>query len=576
VQYNFLTNESTPDNNYNDFSFFTVSGPGTAAAMLLADTQSSGFAASATGYSESTGYRSFSYTFPAAGQYTIGFGVSDSRDTSYDSALLLDEVTLGSGTTSNRPPTAVDDGRVTNEDTPLTIAVLDNDSDPDGDALTVTQVTQGMAGTVTVNANQTVTYSPNANYYGQDSFTYSIADGGGGQATATVTVTVNSVNDGPVAADDTADTVQNLPVTIYVLSNDSDVDGGTLEVVSVAASRNGSVVINADDSISYTPNNSYVGQDSFSYTVADGQGGQATANVTVTIAPSASGVLNGGFEDGLLHWEAIGAASSETSSLGEAPVSGLKQGLISTANSYGGNMSVTDIEMFLGLPTGAVAGLAAGTPTAGSALRQTITVSAGMELTFFYNFLTNEQTPDGNYNDRAFFSVAGPGLQAASLLADTYTTPFSNSASAYKETTGYRTFQYAFPQSGQYTIGFGVTDARDTSYDSALLVDQIMLQAAAPQAAAEFDPSDSASGAALPVPNPVGESGQPDPFSFNPWDATKLWNLKSDPTEKAGLWKLGAILKLATQAVDEESCTSWLSNTSTDWENLVDQAFAGW
>ncbi|WP_431830899.1 Ig-like domain-containing protein [Salidesulfovibrio onnuriiensis] len=55
--------------------------------------------------------------------------------------------------------------------------------------------------------------------------TYTVSDGHGGESTATVAVGVTPVNDGPVAVDDTATTAEDTPVTIDVLSNDTDVEG---------------------------------------------------------------------------------------------------------------------------------------------------------------------------------------------------------------------------------------------------------------------------------------------------------------------------------------------------------------
>ena len=75
-----------------------------------------------------------------------------------------------------------------------------------------------------------MTYTPNLNFNGVDTFTYTITDGNGGTDTATVTVTVRPVNDAPVANDDAASTDEDVPVTIPVLPNDTDVDGDTLSV----------------------------------------------------------------------------------------------------------------------------------------------------------------------------------------------------------------------------------------------------------------------------------------------------------------------------------------------------------
>ena len=94
-------------------------------------------------------------------------------------------------------PIATNDTATTDEDTPVDINVLVNDSDPDGDTLNINSVTQGANGAVSINANKTLHYAPASNFFGSDSFTYTIDDGHGGQATATVNVTVNAVNDPP-------------------------------------------------------------------------------------------------------------------------------------------------------------------------------------------------------------------------------------------------------------------------------------------------------------------------------------------------------------------------------------------
>ncbi|UCC67460.1 MAG: cadherin-like domain-containing protein [Armatimonadota bacterium] len=90
----------------------------------------------------------------------------------------------------NTPPVALDDSATTDEDTPVTIAVLANDSDADGDSLTVTSVTDPPSGSAVINADETVTYTPDVGYDGSDSFEYTISDGRGGTDTAAVSITV--------------------------------------------------------------------------------------------------------------------------------------------------------------------------------------------------------------------------------------------------------------------------------------------------------------------------------------------------------------------------------------------------
>lgn len=86
----------------------------------------------------------------------------------------------------------------------------------------------------------------------------------------------------PVAVDDTGTTVNGFPTTINVIANDSDPDGDTLTVTSVTDPPNGTAVNNGDGTVTYTPDCPLVtGNDTFNYTIDDGNGGTDTAMVTV-------------------------------------------------------------------------------------------------------------------------------------------------------------------------------------------------------------------------------------------------------------------------------------------------------
>jgi len=103
----------------------------------------------------------------------------------------------------------------------------------------------------------------------------------------TVNVTATSANAPPVAADDEASTTAGEAVAIDVLANDSDPDDDALSITEVTDPENGTAEIQ-DASVTYTPDASFVGTDSFSYTVSDGQGGtdEALVTVDVTEAPN--------------------------------------------------------------------------------------------------------------------------------------------------------------------------------------------------------------------------------------------------------------------------------------------------
>lgn len=196
-------------------------------------------------------------------------------------------------------PTANPDTATVDEDGDLPIDVLANDTDPDGQPLTVTSAT-AEHGEVTINSDGTITYSPIMNYNGPDTITYTVTDPDGNTSTTTVTVTVNPVNDAPEAVDDAASTPLDTPVTIDVLSNDLDLDGDTLSLVGTPTSPNGTVTVNGDGTINFTPNLGFVGTAVITYTMTDGTDTDTgTVNVAVG-GPGRDGVVSGTTGDDLI------------------------------------------------------------------------------------------------------------------------------------------------------------------------------------------------------------------------------------------------------------------------------------
>ncbi|MES2422806.1 MAG: Ig-like domain-containing protein [Pseudomonadota bacterium] len=191
-------------------------------------------------------------------------------------SITVTEVVAG-----NNQPVVNQAASTTQEDTAVNGAVIA--TDPDGDTLTFTKATDPANGAVVVNTNGTYTYTPNANYFGPDSFTVTVADGQGGVVTTTVNVTVTPVNDVPVATPAASTTAEDTPVTGTVTA--SDADGNPLTFVKATDPANGTVVVNANGTYTYTPNANYFGPDSFTVNVSDGQGGTTTTTVSVTVTP---------------------------------------------------------------------------------------------------------------------------------------------------------------------------------------------------------------------------------------------------------------------------------------------------
>jgi VCBS repeat-containing protein len=175
---------------------------------------------------------------PSSGTYRYASVAVDQWN---DSAAAL------SGTVDNlTPPTAVNDSFTVAEDAVATAEpVTTNDLNPSGVTLTISGVTQPASGQVLITGGGTgLTYKPNANYCNnppgtnQDTFTYTLNS----SSTATVSMTVTCVDDPPVAVRDPLSVVEDDPATaLNVLTNDTDIDGGTKEVASFTQPTHGTV-----------------------------------------------------------------------------------------------------------------------------------------------------------------------------------------------------------------------------------------------------------------------------------------------------------------------------------------------
>ncbi|HTK84545.1 MAG TPA: Ig-like domain-containing protein [Patescibacteria group bacterium] len=174
------------------------------------------------------------------------------------------------------------------ENQAVTGNLLTGASDPDGGTLTATAGTFATAhGSVTIAGDGSFVYTPGAGYFGADSFNWTVQDGQGGSATGSVSISLNAP---PVAQEDDFTGTKNISVSGNVLLDnghgaDSDVDGGILAVVAavVGTAAGGTVTINGDGTFSYIPATDYIGADSFTYTLLDGQGGSASGTVNLTI-----------------------------------------------------------------------------------------------------------------------------------------------------------------------------------------------------------------------------------------------------------------------------------------------------
>ncbi len=259
-----LANDYDPDGD--PLTITQVTTPSTGSAQIILGkeiryTPASGF----------TGIATFSYT------------ISDGRGGTASAGVTVQVLAGDTAPVVNNPPVAVDDFFEVMQNQSGTVNVTANDSDPDGDPLTVTSVGSPSHGSASIVSAHSVLYTPAAGFHGSDVFSYTISDGLGGTASANVYVTVKQAeNQAPVASPDFATTEANKHVDIDVLANDYDPDGDPLKIVFISAPPNGTASL-FKEFIRYRPKNGFTGTDIFNYTINDGRGGSASAQVTVTV-----------------------------------------------------------------------------------------------------------------------------------------------------------------------------------------------------------------------------------------------------------------------------------------------------
>ncbi|XQW85201.1 Ig-like domain-containing protein [Thalassotalea piscium] len=184
-------------------------------------------------------------------------------------------------------PNAGDDNYQLTEDETLFVdsanGLLKNDIDPDGSTLMVSTnvLVAPKKGSVYLAADGSFEYIPNANFNGIDQFTYQISNVYNLTSQGQVTLTVIASADAPVAMDDFANTDQDTAITIDVLTNDINIDGGNL-VIKSAVANSGSVSI-VSNTLVYQPATGFSGVDVVVYSIENSSGLADTATVTIAI-----------------------------------------------------------------------------------------------------------------------------------------------------------------------------------------------------------------------------------------------------------------------------------------------------
>jgi len=224
------------------------------------------------------------YTPPTGwtGTVTFDYAATDGHTTSTATVTV---------TVDNAPPTATSTKATTPSGKPVTVDVLASASDANAafQQLTVVGAHADHGAKVVANPDGTLTVTPVPGFVGPVTVTYDVSDG---LATTTTTLVVTVLNAPPAPAVDAAVTTPGRAVRIPVLANDTDDNGEDLRVVAVGTPRDaagkvrGTVVVDDDGALTYTPPAGFSGVVRFAYTVTDGTD-TTTEDVTVAVGEPA-------------------------------------------------------------------------------------------------------------------------------------------------------------------------------------------------------------------------------------------------------------------------------------------------
>lgn len=202
-----------------------------------------------------------------------------------------------------------------------TVSVLNNDTDPDGNptapvngtgqfTVDLDPATAGIQTTITTPegvwtlnpATGVVTFDPADNYFGTATIVYTLCDPSGACDTAIITFVVSSVNDAPVAVDDTISTPYDTNVSIPVASNDYDIDGtinnATIDLdpstpgiqTTYTVPGEGTYTANPDGTVTFDPIAGFEGNTTpVNYVIQDNQGLISNiGTISVLVGPCSS------------------------------------------------------------------------------------------------------------------------------------------------------------------------------------------------------------------------------------------------------------------------------------------------
>jgi len=159
------------------------------------------------------------------------------------------------------------------------VGILLSASDKDGDALSYRLVSGPAMGTLSGTAPNLI-YTPRADVNGSDSFSFLVSDGKTSSNTATVSISITTVNDAPVAAAQMVAATAGSPVSLVLSA--SDKEGDPLSFIIISAPMMGKLS-GTPPNLTYTPNATASGSDSFTFRASDGKASSNIATVSISI-----------------------------------------------------------------------------------------------------------------------------------------------------------------------------------------------------------------------------------------------------------------------------------------------------
>jgi hypothetical protein len=208
----------------------------------------------------------------ANGPDAFTFKVGDGSADSIPATVSVDIVPV------NDAPVALSQGVSTSEDGAVNIVLTG--ADVDADPLTFSIVQQPAQGSLSGNP-PTLTYTPRTNFSGVDSFTFKVGDGTLESPTnGVVSITVTPVNDAPVAMAQSVSTTKNTPRPILLAAVDAENDALTFAIVAQPARG---AVSGTAPALTYTPEQNFVGNDSFTFRANDGASDSTVVTVSIRV-----------------------------------------------------------------------------------------------------------------------------------------------------------------------------------------------------------------------------------------------------------------------------------------------------